>query len=198
MIRPIVRDVNCMADGRSGLSIEERHELTQLMIRYANGERSAFEQVFQILWPQVLVLTRHMLRNQADAEDAAQGALLKVFSRIVDFDGTRDGLAWALGIAAFEARTILQKSRLRREDFVDAPEQLQGVQASAEEALMVRDSQLVLASVIGSLSPDDRLTITTLLQVPDSRPGPLSPADRKRKQRVIERIRAAWLRFPRG
>ena len=181
---------------RSGLSVEGRHNLTQLMIRYANGDRSAFDAVFQLLWPQVLVLTRHMLRNSADAEDAAQGALLKVFSRIVDFDGSRDGLAWALGIAIFEARTIRKKGKRRREDFADASEEFHDTQPNAEEALMVRDMQLMLANVIGSLNPDDRLTIGGFLQMPDSRPGPFSPADRKRKQRIIERIRAAWGRFP--
>jgi RNA polymerase sigma-70 factor (ECF subfamily) len=184
-----------MADGsRTGLTAEERLRLTRLMARYADGDRSSFEPVFQILWPQVLTLTRHMLRNRADAEDAAQGALLKVFSRIVDFDRSRDGLAWALGIAAFEARTMLQKAKRRREEFEAPLRETTESELSAEELLIERDTRLVVGNIIGSLQPRDRLIVAGMLQSEDGA-APLTTAERKRKQRVLERLRSAWSRL---
>ena len=183
-----------MAEGRTGLTAEERLRLTRLMTRYADGDRTSFESVFQILWPQVLTLTRHMLRNRADAEDAAQSALLKVFSRIVDFDRSRDGLAWALGIAAFEARTMLQKAKRRREE-LDAPlRETDDGELSAEDLLIEHDRRLVVGNIIGSLQPQDRLIIAGMLQ-PEDDAGPLTSVERKRKQRVIERLRSAWSRL---
>ncbi len=186
-----------MAEGRTGLNTVERQRLTALMARYADGDRSTSDEVFQLLWPQVLVVTRHLLRNTADAEDAAQAAILKVFSRIVDFDRTRDGLAWALGIAAFEARTILQKTRRRREELEEASREIQDVRPSAEELLIDQDTQLAFSSVVGTLHPRDQLAIAAMLEPPEERAGPLSTAARKRKQRTIERLRAAWSRLPR-
>jgi RNA polymerase sigma-70 factor (ECF subfamily) len=185
-----------MAEGsRTGLTAEERFKLTRLMTRYADGDRSAFEPIFQILWPQVLTLTRHMLRNGADAEDAAQGALLKVFSRIVDFDRSRDGLAWALGIAAYEARTLLQKAKRRREEFEAPLRESDDAELSAEDLLIERDTRVLVASIIGSLQPQDRVIIAGMLQPSDEHAGPLTTAARKRKQRVLERIRSAWSRM---
>jgi RNA polymerase sigma-70 factor (ECF subfamily) len=185
-----------MAEGSStGLNAEDRLKLTTLMVSFADGDRSSFAEVFQLLWPQVLVVTSHLLRNQADAEDAAQTAILKVFARIVDFDRTRDGLSWALGIAAFEARTILQKTRRRREDFAEPSRELQDVQPSAEELLIEQDARLSLAAVMGSLQQHDQLALAAILDPPEARSVPLSAAARKRKQRTIERLRAAWHRL---
>lgn len=185
-----------MAEGScTGLNAEDRRKLTALMVSFADGDRGAFDELFQLLWPQVLVVTGHLLRNQADAEDAAQTAILKVFARIVDFDQTRDGLAWALGIAAFEARTILQKTRRRREDFAEPSRELQDIQPSAEELLIDHHARLTLTAVMGSLQQQDQLALAAILDPPELRSAPVDAAARKRKQRTIERLRAAWHRM---
>jgi hypothetical protein len=76
------------------------------MVRLADGDRGAFGPLYDTLWPVLLGFARRALAGSPDAEDAAQTALMKVFSRACDFDPSRDALSWVLGIAAFECRTL--------------------------------------------------------------------------------------------
>src|SRR5262245_10358160 len=90
-------------------------ELQGLMARLADGDRCAFPKVFTILWPVLRSLTaRHL--PAADAEDAAQEALLRLFRRAAEFDARRSALAWALGIARWEIRTARKRRARRREE----------------------------------------------------------------------------------
>lgn len=50
-------------------------ELDLLLRRLAEGDRAVFIAVFRLLRPPVLRLCRSMLKNDADAADAAQQAL---------------------------------------------------------------------------------------------------------------------------
>jgi RNA polymerase sigma-70 factor (ECF subfamily) len=85
------------------------------MSRFADGDRAAFRPVFDALWPVILDFTNRMLRDEAEAEDAAQRALLKVFHRISQLDRNRDGVAWAMTIAAYEAMTLRNRRTRRRQ-----------------------------------------------------------------------------------
>jgi RNA polymerase sigma-70 factor, ECF subfamily len=90
-------------------------DLESLLYRLAEGERAVFTELFQRLWPQVLRLCQSLLHNEADAADAAQQALEKVLTRCSEYDRSRPALPWALGIAAWECRTLLRKRSRRRE-----------------------------------------------------------------------------------
>ncbi|HYR19577.1 MAG TPA: sigma factor [Myxococcales bacterium] len=90
-----------------------RAALQRGMCRLAEGDREAFEPVFAALWPVLRAFAARALTVPAEAEDAAQSALIKVFARAAEFDPLREALPWALGIAAYECRT-LRKSRARR------------------------------------------------------------------------------------
>jgi RNA polymerase sigma-70 factor (ECF subfamily) len=74
----------------------ERHERIALhdsLGRLADGDRAAFRPVFELAWPRVRDVAARMMANAADAEDAAQSALLKLFERAGEFDPARDALA---------------------------------------------------------------------------------------------------------
>jgi DNA-directed RNA polymerase specialized sigma24 family protein len=83
------------------------------MVRFADGDRGAFREVFDGLWPMSLALATRSLMQRADAEDVAQRAILKVFDRIVDLDRERDGVAWAMTITAFEVLTMRKQISAR-------------------------------------------------------------------------------------
>jgi DNA-directed RNA polymerase specialized sigma24 family protein len=89
--------------------------LDALMARLAEGDRSAFSPVFERLWPPALRLCANMLKNDADAADAAQHAMEKILVRASDYDPSRPALPWALAIASWECRTILRRRFRRRE-----------------------------------------------------------------------------------
>ena len=83
---------------------EERERLQRSMVALARGDRSTFHPVFEGLWPLLRRFCLRVLRDEPLAEDAAQGALMKLLFHATDFRPDADVVAWALGIAAFECR----------------------------------------------------------------------------------------------
>jgi RNA polymerase sigma-70 factor (ECF subfamily) len=132
-----------------------------------------------------------MLRNEADAADAAQQAMQKVLERASDYDPKRPALPWALAIAAWECRTILRK-RSRRREVTDelVPEAPTDDQATElEQRLLLQNT----FSAMGELSESDRETlVATFLD----QAGDVSGATlRKRRERAVKRLRDAFRRL---
>jgi len=151
------------------------------MTRLAEGDREAFVPVFELLWPALRRFAEGLLREPALAEDAAQAVLIKVFSRAVEFDGERDAMAWALGIAAFECRTLRRRAERRREEGLAAEPTAPG----HEEQTLLRAA---LLDVLGTLRPGDAETVAALVRG-ERPPG---ATYRKRLERALSRLRAAW------
>jgi len=164
----------------------ERAELRRLMERLADGDRTAFGPAFRLLWPRLRAFA--VRYAGADGEDAAQSALLKVFSRASEYDRERDAFAWALGIAAWECRTLRRKRERRREDDVPPPDRPDPGQGP-EEAVIARDLSAAAEAVLGTLRPNDVETITAAA----AGSGKLRGATfRKRLSRALGRLRIAW------
>jgi DNA-directed RNA polymerase specialized sigma24 family protein len=165
----------------------ERAELRALMARLADGDRTAFRPAFRLLWPRLRAFAVRYL-GSVDGEDAAQGALLRVFSRASEYDPGRDALAWALGIAAWECRTLRRRSQRRREDLVPPPEE-RSPGATPEEAAIEQDLRVAAEQILGTLRPAD---VETLLAAAGG-PRPVQGATfRKRLERALARFRLAW------
>jgi RNA polymerase sigma factor (sigma-70 family) len=159
------------------------------MTALAAGDRHAFHPVFVSLWPLLKRLTSRHLPS-ADAEDAAQQALLNVFRRASEYDPARDALPWVLGVAAFEIRTARRKRQRRRED----PTVNEGVGAapgpSPEEVALTRDLDAALEAALGELSELDRETLRSFAR--GDRPEVAGATFRKRVERALSRLRAVW------
>jgi RNA polymerase sigma-70 factor (ECF subfamily) len=61
-----------------------------------------------------------ILRNEAEAEDAAQEAAIKIYRNLHLFRGEAQFRTWALSIARNEGLGRLRKAESRREDSLDA------------------------------------------------------------------------------
>lgn len=170
------------------LDAAARAELQGDLARLADGDRAAFDPVFARLWPVLRDFARRHL-PAADAEDAAQRALLRLFERASEFDPGRDALAWALGVAAWEIRTVRRRAWRRRE----TPEPAAGGElrleaASPEEAAIAADLAAALGQTLATLRPGD---VEALLRYAhDEREA--GAGFRKRLQRARERMREAW------
>jgi len=166
-------------------------DLQDLMTRLSEGDRSAFRPAFEALWP---LLRRFTLRHlpPAEAEDAAQEALLKLFSQASRFDPSRSALAWALGIAGFEIRTARRRRLRRRETPAEeAPSAARRDSApDPEETLLARDLEEALREALGTLRPVDAETLR--LYSSGLRPAVSAATFRKRVERALSRLRAAW------
>lgn len=165
--------------------------LDVLMARLAEGDRSAFTPVFEHLWPPTLRLCTSILKNEADAADAAQQALEKILVRASDYDPGRPAMPWALAIASWECRTILRKRTRRRE----APESAAPERASPGTDETYVQHQLVEAALaaLGSLSSVDQETlVATFWEEAASVAGATL---RKRRERALTRLRSAFRRL---
>ena len=166
-------------------------ELQTHMERLADGDRSAFHPVFAVLWPLLRRFAARHLRPE-EAEDTAQEALVKIFQRAAEFDPSRNALAWALGIAAFEIKT-LRRRRLRRRDEPSSEgafERMRDTTRTPEEEAMARDLETMLQEALGVLRPEDAQTLR--LYARGDRPSIASATFRKRVERALTRLRAAW------
>ncbi len=155
----------------------------------ASGDRSAFGAVFEVAQPAVLELTRRLLRGDPEHEDVAQQALLKVFERASLYDPNRAALPWILGIAAWECRSHRKRILRRGEETIERPLLSAGV--GPEEWLVAADLREAVQELIGEMKPAD---IEALAVAMGYRPRPDLPAAtfRKRLQRAMSRLRAAW------
>lgn len=164
--------------------------LDAALARLADGDRSAFAEVFTALHGPIERLCRSMLKSEADAADASQEALCKILERASDYDKSRAALPWALAIAAWECRTLLRKRMRRREADVPVEER---AGAHAEEELVQRDLLAAATSALGELSDVDRETlVSTFWEEGATASGATL---RKRRERALGRLRGAWRRL---
>jgi RNA polymerase sigma factor (sigma-70 family) len=158
------------------------------MVRFADGDRAAFREVFESLWPVLLAFTGRTLAVRADAEDAAQRALLKVFDRIADMDRARDGVAWAVTLAAYEVMTVRRQHARRREQASDVLVAVADGQPLVLEHLERDELRAAVRSAIGELSELDQAVLVAVLDdVVIS-----GETARKRRLRAFGRLRALW------
>ena len=169
----------------------QRRQIHDWMVRFADGERDAFPPLFAALWPVVLAFTSRGLARPADAEDAAQQAMVKLFSRIVDFDRDRDGLSWALGIAGFEVMT-LRKQRARRHEVGTAPLEALAAGGGAEAQAIADELRRGVVALLGELAERDQAALAYAFA------GEAPPTDersRKQRFRALTRLRAAGVQI---
>lgn len=160
------------------------------MARLADGDRDAFAFVFGRLWLPLLRFARRALHSAADADDVAQRSLVSIMRRASDYEAGRDALSWAIGITAWECRTLRRQQQRRREAPVD-PDMIAAAQ-SPEDAVIERDLHAAIAEVLGELDDHDRAALGVGAE---HDPGLAAATLRKRRQRALGRLRAAWSRL---
>jgi RNA polymerase sigma-70 factor (ECF subfamily) len=171
-----------------------RKAIHDAMVRLSDGDRSALPILLDQLWPVILAFAERGVGHQQDAEDVAQEVFLRICSGISGFDRRRDGLSWAFAIASYEIMTHRRRRQRRRED-LDASDLQRRADpgASQEEAVVSRDLLSALTLTVGTLSSEDRLTLGL---VESAGAIPIGGASlRKRRQRALDRLRAAWRRL---
>jgi RNA polymerase sigma-70 factor, ECF subfamily len=168
----------------------EADTLDALMARLAEGDRAVFSAVFQRLWGPIWRFSRSLLKNEADASEAAQEAMKKILERVSNYDTTRPALPWAMAIAAWECRTLARKRSRRRETDAPVPEAVSG---EPEDMFVQRDLVSAATAALGELSDADRdvLVATYWDEATDVSGATL----RKRRERALTRLRKTFWRL---
>ncbi len=84
--------------------------------RILAGEPQLFHELIRPVERAVFVLLFTLLRNESDAEDAAQEAFIKVYRHLGSFRGDAKFSTWVLSIARNEGLAILRRQRVRPEE----------------------------------------------------------------------------------
>ena len=143
-----------------------------------------------MLWPALRRFARHLLPDGAEADDAAQNALLKIFTRASELDLERDALTWALGVTAYECKTARKRTQRKRENGELGLGALHASGPSPEQAAISRQLEQAASEVLDTLRPIDVETLRALMD--DARPDVPAATFRKRLERALHRLQVAW------
>jgi RNA polymerase sigma-70 factor, ECF subfamily len=123
-----------MVEGSSSVEqpVSEETREQELIRRIQSGEPEKFYELIRPFERRVYAAAFAILRNQADAEDAAQEAMLKAFANLRQFRGEARFSTWLIQIAVNEARMR------RRKDHADVIEPI-GEREDAEGVYTPRE-----------------------------------------------------------
>jgi RNA polymerase sigma factor (sigma-70 family) len=159
------------------------------MARLADGDRAAFDPLYEALWPLVRRLAERMMLGAPEAEDAAQEAMTKLFARASTFEPGRSVQTWMLAITTYECKTLRQKQRRRREEESLEDKRLDDG-PSPEEAVIARELEAAALDVLGTLRAADIEALHASMS--DARLALPQTTFRKRLERALVRLRNAW------
>lgn len=177
---------------RSEAALSESSALDDALGRLADGDRAAFDVVFDSLWPILKRYCERALGPSGSAEDAAQRALLKMFEQAAHYDRKRPALGWALSFAFWECRT--EKTKLRRGRTGSFDEELASDEESQEDELGRRQWELAARGLIEELTPEERALIGADVEpeLAQILAGCSPEVIRKRRQRLLTKLRDAF------
>jgi RNA polymerase sigma-70 factor (ECF subfamily) len=137
----------------------------QLITAAKSGRRAPFGELCERHMKRVSYVTRRIIRNREDAEDAAQDCLLNAFVHLKEFEGRSQFASWLTRIAINAALMKLRKNRGAREVPMDEPNSLSEPVAQREfrhyapdpeESCSLRERKRILKSAISGLRPRAR------------------------------------------
>ncbi len=130
------------------------------LVRLAKaGDRSAMTELLSAHATQAYRLALHMVRNQADAEDASQNAFVKAFTNLDRSDERRPFAPWLMRIVSRESLNVLRAEKTR---FAFWHRQERTVETEDSPESMVLDSvvHLDVVAAVNRLKTKDRLVLT--------------------------------------
>lgn len=160
------------------------------MVRLADGDRSAGPIVFALTWPHLTRFAARALGNEADAHDAAQLGLEKIFAQVSSYDRGRSAMAWCLAVVSWECRTMLRRRQRLREEPIENAAGAHAPDLDPEEQAIDAATLTALREALAQLPFADRQTLEGAFFREAS--GPKTPALRKRKERALDRLRSLW------
>ena len=140
----------------------------QLIAAAKTGRRAPFGELCERHIKRVSCVTRRIIRNREDAEDAAQECLLSAFVHLKDFDGRSQFATWLTRIAINAALMKLRKNRRAQEVPIDEPNPLSEPVAQREfrdgapdpeESCSLRERKRMVVSAISGLRPRARKVV---------------------------------------
>src|SRR5580700_2440917 len=106
-------------------SSEVRDE-AQMIAKILAGDSQLFHELIRPYERRIFAMALSFLRNEADAEDAAQEAFLKAFRNLASFRGDAKFGTWLTTITLNEARSRIRRRDAVRIESLDEPKDEEG------------------------------------------------------------------------
>jgi RNA polymerase sigma-70 factor (ECF subfamily) len=137
---------------------------TDIIRRVLDGDTEAFEKLVLTHQDRLMGLCRSLLRNQTQAEDAAQAVLIKAFESLSSFNQKSSFFTWVYRIASNHCLDLLRAETRRKTESWEALVEAQGDQI---QALLIEPSpggtaaenQDLVRRVLEQLPPDARVVL---------------------------------------
>jgi RNA polymerase sigma-70 factor (ECF subfamily) len=126
------------------------------------GDQAAFGQLVRVYERPVYNLTYRMLGDPAEAEDAAQEAFLRAYSRLATYQPDRKFVNWLLSIASHYCIDILRRKVRAPQLSLDGPLPPQWLTSNAprpEQVVSTKQERERVRQVLALLPPDYRAAI---------------------------------------
>jgi RNA polymerase sigma-70 factor, ECF subfamily len=137
-------------------------DLEALLARVAQSDRLAYGALYQAVGPKLFAVCLRMMSERAEAEDALQDVMLKIWQNAASFDRERgNALAWVYAVAR---NTCLDRLRAARrgpriatggDDGLDLLNQQSDPAANAESTLIARADMARVLACMAEL-PEER------------------------------------------
>jgi len=124
MAESIMLQTGTIADDRQPASPEQGNVFEQVLIRRVQaGDAEAFYQLVRPYERAVFLAAVAIVKNDADAEEVAQEAILKAFKAVARFRQEAKFSTWLIQIAINEAKMRLRKDRRHLYESIDQGQQ---------------------------------------------------------------------------
>lgn len=140
--------------------ISESRDEAQIIASILAGNTQEFHELIRPHERSVYAMALSLLRNEADAEEAAQEAFLKAFRNLHRFRGESKFSTWLISITLNEARSRLRSGKTMKMESLDEPPEEQAHVSPAllrdwreipSEALERKEVRLMLQEAITDL-----------------------------------------------
>jgi RNA polymerase sigma-70 factor, ECF subfamily len=108
-----------MRTGASKTAMERNER--ELIARILAGEKELFHELIRPYERMVFLTTLAIVKNETDAEDCAQDAMVNAYRHLSKFRGDSKFSTWLTTIALNEARQRLRRLKRSKEDSLDEP-----------------------------------------------------------------------------
>ena len=134
----------------------------QMIASILAGNSQAFHELIRPYERSVFVMALSLLKNEADAEDAAQEAFLKAYRNLAGFRAEAKFSTWLISIVLNEARSRLRRKSAVKMESLDEPQDEQGHVSPAllrdwreipSEAVERGEVRVMLQQAISDLPP---------------------------------------------
>jgi RNA polymerase sigma-70 factor (ECF subfamily) len=126
------------------------------------GDADAFSRLVQAYQTPVYNLAYRMLGNSTEAEDAAQEAFIRAYTRLETYNPAHKFSSWLLAIASHYCVDVLRKRRLHCVSFDDLTPlvELAGPRTTQPEQVVVQQQDAsAVQELLKALSPDYRTPV---------------------------------------